>query len=653
MLANPPTPFQSASLYVGELHPEVTESTLFDLFNRVGPVASIRVCRDTITKRSLGYAYVNFHNVQDAERAIDTMNFNEIRGRPCRIMWSQRDPSLRKSGVGNIYIKNLPPSADNKNLFDVFSVFGNILSCKVASDETGSSKGYGYIHYETAEAASEAISKMNGNTLDGYVVEVLAFLRRQERSSQASWTNTYIKQFPKTWDENRIKELVSPFGETTSIALNKDNEGNSTGAAYVNFAEHESAFNAVNSINKQVIEEASQSFTLYMSRFQKKNERLRDLQSFHQQKREEKLNLYQGRNLYVKNIDDEISDEELLKLFSEHGTVSNAKIMRDVNSGVSKGFGFVCYNLPEDAQKAITALNGTRVRSKPLVVTFHQRKEVRRAHLVQNTNERFRYLPPNVPGMAPIPYNMYLPGGQTGASFQGGQQQRQMYGEFGPNAGRGGESPRGLPGQMRNQYYPLPYGSQQQQGQQPPNQQYKRIPANNSGPQQTNVGIRPGAGVLPVPNQPGRGAPYQQQTPGRGLPGQALQQPPQQFPGRGPNVKFTNQVRNPPYGQMSGMIPQIVDQQIAMQPIDNISQQFNHPDFLNLPIERQKNVIGERLYPLVRNQESARAGKITGMLLEMEITELINLLENTQALQSKVQEAVMVLEQHERSIGEQ
>eukprot|EP00441_Pelagodinium_beii_P039430 CAMPEP_0197633948 /NCGR_PEP_ID=MMETSP1338-20131121/10185_1 /TAXON_ID=43686 ORGANISM="Pelagodinium beii, Strain RCC1491" /NCGR_SAMPLE_ID=MMETSP1338 /ASSEMBLY_ACC=CAM_ASM_000754 /LENGTH=92 /DNA_ID=CAMNT_0043205717 /DNA_START=1 /DNA_END=275 /DNA_ORIENTATION=+ len=85
---------QFASLYVGDLHLDVTEAMLYEIFNSVGPVASIRICRDNLSRKSLGYGYVNFHSVGDAERALDTLNYSSIKGRSCRIMWSQRDPSL-------------------------------------------------------------------------------------------------------------------------------------------------------------------------------------------------------------------------------------------------------------------------------------------------------------------------------------------------------------------------------------------------------------------------------------------------------------------------------------------------------------------------------------------------------------------------------
>lgn len=67
--------FPTTSLYVGDLEFNVTDAQLFDLFNQVGPVVSVRVCRDVNSRRSLGYAYVNFSNPVDGEICLHVVDW--------------------------------------------------------------------------------------------------------------------------------------------------------------------------------------------------------------------------------------------------------------------------------------------------------------------------------------------------------------------------------------------------------------------------------------------------------------------------------------------------------------------------------------------------------------------------------------------------
>uniref|UniRef100_A0A4W4EP07 RRM domain-containing protein n=1 Tax=Electrophorus electricus TaxID=8005 RepID=A0A4W4EP07_ELEEL len=355
---NPSAPSSPmTSLYVGDLHPDVTEAML---------LREIQSC----WRNSLQYGFQQ----ADAERALDTMNFNIIKGRPVRIMWSQRDPSLRKSAVGNIFIKNLDKSIDSEALYDTFSNFGNILSCKVACDENGS-KGYGFVHFETGEAAERAIEKLNGMLLNDRKVFIGHFKSRKEREAEMGakakeFTNVYIKNIGEDMDDNKLNEIFSKFGPTLSRRVMTDESGKSKGFGFVSFERHEDLN------GKQ----------LYVARAQKKGERQTELKRKFEQMKQDGTTRYQGVNLYVKNLDDSLDDERLRKEFSLFGTITSAKVMTE--GGRSKGFGFVCFSSPEEATEAMKEMNGCIVGTKPLYVALAQRKEERQAHLTHQYMQR-------------------------------------------------------------------------------------------------------------------------------------------------------------------------------------------------------------------------------------------------------------------------
>jgi len=624
--ATPSTPYASASLYVGDLQTDVTEALLFEIFNAVGPVASVRVCRNAQTRRSLGYAYVNFHRVDDAERALDTMNFKLIRGKPCRIMWSHRDPTLRKSGLGNIFVKHLAKSIDNKSLYDTFSMFGNILSCKVATNNKGESLGYGFVHYESEDSAQNAIARVDGKVIAGQKVEVSAFKSKKERGglNKNKFTNIYVKNLPETASKEKVEELFSKFGKITSSMVAFEKENKSRAFGFINYSTAEEAQAAVTGLNNTDWMERK----LYVARAQKKEEREKELHERFEQLKVDRQKKWAGVNLYVKNLADDISHERLREEFAKFGAIESAHVMSDPNHK-SRGFGFVCFSTPEEATKAVTEMNGRLVENKPLYVALAQRKEVRRAQLEAQYAARAKLGVPVGQPMYPGPHQgmfYQTPVGGVRPPFTG---YPQPFAGGPPRRWTGAPGQGQAPGQVP--LIGMPRGPVQ----------YQLMPVANGGrggpaPGAVNVGAGAGAG--------GGGG-------GRRRNGQQGPKGQLGAGGQPQGYKYTENVRNrdqrpvqPPSPSQGSSVPEQ-----SLLPL-LASEPLTVKALAAAPEEQKKQMIGERLFPLIQAQQPALAGKITGMLLEMDNGELIHLLESREALNEKIEEALAVLRQHPQEL---
>ncbi|KAE8667873.1 putative E3 ubiquitin ligase SUD1-like isoform X1 [Hibiscus syriacus] len=501
-----------------------------------------------LSRRTLGYGYVNYGNPQDAARSLEHLNFTPLNGKPIRIMYSNRDPSLRKSGAGNIFIKP-----------------GILLATQ----------------------------------------KVMALCNLTMRS--------LLKKLLGSRMDEDLKNIFSDFGTITSAVVMRGSDGKSRGFGFVNLENTDAAARTVESLNGNKFDDKE----WYVGKTQKKSEREAELKLLFQQMMKEAVNKFQVSNLYIKNLDDSITEEKLKDLFTPYGIITSCKVMRDP-SGISKGSGFVAFSTPEEASRALAEMNGKMVISKHLYVALAQRKEERRARL------QAQFLKCNR-----LQWDLQLHHANVLAWWSRSRTANILWSRasnyFSTTAACPGNEAWWAP--MPNFYLPMV-----QQGQRPNGRRGGIFPQNQK--------------PIPLMQQQmlPRGRVYRYLQ-GRGLPDGSI-----------PNV--AGGMFSVPYDM--GGIPMRDASHSQQIPIGARASALT-----NATPEHQRTVCtalfylfitsmlhaGENLYPLVEQVEPEAAAKVTGMLLE---TEVLHLLESPEALKTKVAEAMEVLRnvaQHQQGGG--
>lgn len=694
------------ALYVGDLQQDVTEATLFEHFSAAGPVASVRVCRDAATRRSLGYAYVNYHRVEDAEKALDTLNGKQVNGRCCRVMWSQRDPALRKSNVGNIFVKNLADSIDIKTLYDTFSMFGNILSCKVVTDKDGKSLGYGFVHYETENAAQDAISRVNGKIISGQQVEVSHFVPKKARSTdkkdekKVNDTKVYVHSIPEGTSEDELKALFSKCGKWKSGAIMKIPPGNKVTYYVVQDDDQE--------VKKEETVQPGKDFAIIQGfvNFETPEEAIKALELNDTVFKGFKIKVSLSRNamaklvkeLYVASLPQNTANDDLEALFGQYGHFKPAirqslpgvtvtyftedgqkhvhKIAVDAPSPVVHAL--LDFETPEQATEALQ-LNKTTYKGYQLLVVikktrFERQKEqeARKKQFKEEFYRRTSGLNVYVKGLAETIDEKRLRdefsvfGHISSAKVQvdaGGKSMGFGYVCFQTTAQateaitkmnnrtidgktltvtlhqRKEDRVAALEQYARHKYQQALHHPGYYMGALPRNMMYPAYVRQPRWPTQAMPPFYPPAAPM-MPNQqqryhllPAGGAPQQRPFQEQPRVQQQRARPmgpdqPMKRPMPRPNQQAGNQQRRPPT-------------QAQRRP----NMWPSETDLASMNPNQQKQVLGENLFKQIHPINQELAGKITGMLLEMENSDIVTLLSDRSMLISKVGEAIEVLNQ--------
>jgi polyadenylate-binding protein len=362
---------------------------------------------------------VLFKDNESADKCRKEMNLRKLWGKSVRIMWEEMDTSLRYNTKSNLYIKGIPKTTTPREVYEYFMQFGDIFSCKVSENETGMHNGYGYITFYRSEDAEKAIQESKGKKIFGVDnVEISHFQKKNERMINTTENNNhkiFINNLPEKYSVSELNDLCKDYGKIENCNIYLDKIGKNFGI--VEFSNEAEAKEAMAKLDGKEIEKNKINVQLYQTQFEHKQFLMNKSLRIREQK--------DKCNLIIKNIPLTSKEEDLEKTFKKYGEITSIRIEKNKiekkdEKGkfelVSKGFGYISFDKPEDAKKAIEEMDqkflpGFEGWNKPLEIDYFLTKNERQFVETHDMNIQNYLMPPNqnTPFMVNIPPHQYPP----------------------------------------------------------------------------------------------------------------------------------------------------------------------------------------------------------------------------------------------------
>ncbi|XP_055601355.1 ELAV-like protein 3 isoform X5 [Uranotaenia lowii] len=323
------------NLIVNYLPQQMTQEEIRSLFSSIGEVESCKLIRDKVTGQSLGYGFVNYQRVEDASKAINTLNGLRLQNKQIKVSFAR--PSSEAIKGANLYVSGLPKNMLQADLESLFSPFGRIITSRILCDNItalpysspsgdtspGLSKGVGFIRFDQRIEAEKAIKELNGTIPKGSSEPITVKFANNPSSTKT------VLPLAAYLGPQAARRFPGPIHHPTGRYSAVPNYRYSplTGDLLAN------AMIPTNAI-------ANGS----------------------------------GWCIFVYNLAPETEENVLWQLFGPFGAVQSVKVIKDLQTNKCKGFGFVTMTNYDEAVVAIQSLNGYTLGNRVLQVSFKTNK---------------------------------------------------------------------------------------------------------------------------------------------------------------------------------------------------------------------------------------------------------------------------------------
>jgi RNA recognition motif-containing protein len=277
-----------------------------------------------------------------------------------------------------LFAADLPDGTCEEDLYGFFNGY-NMISSKVISNIN---KTYAFVSFQTKNDAERARRELNGVTIQAKYassinkvskpVRLCRYESRNILSNIDPRCNLLVKNLSPQVSAHLLFNTFIKYGDVRSSKLMVDIMGQSKGFGFISYYRWEDSVSAIEHLNN--------------TELGGKNIKINYLEKG-------RHHVVKRNNIYVKEIPKKnFSDKELIELFNKFGKINSAIVLKD-EKGESKGFGFVCFEKPEDAEKAQKEMNGKKIFDdveNKLYVSFALKKAERKEELIKMKEKLFK-----------------------------------------------------------------------------------------------------------------------------------------------------------------------------------------------------------------------------------------------------------------------